>query len=309
MKKQRSNKLRPELSIIFVNYNGKAWLEKCLTSLQHLSSDQRAVIEMIVVDNGSNDGSVSWLKKQKGIRLIELSENRGFSGGNNVGIQHAEAPFILLLNTDTELPADTDLLALLKNFENPQVGIVTPKILLASGKLDHACHRGFPTPWNAAMYYSGIAKLFPRWKAVAGYRQSWKDLAQKHEVEACSGAAMIVRAEALEKVGLLDESFFMYAEDIDWCYRFAQNGYTTIYDPAVTILHHKYKSGQQTAKWETKKKTTSAFFDTMKQFMDKHYQEKYPKFVLRLSSVMIDLLKYWKLTNERMKYERTVSSK
>src|SRR5690606_37017252 len=116
----------------------------------------------------------------------------------------------LLLNTDTEFPPKTDLLSLLDNFTNAKVGIVTPKIILPSGKLDHACHRGFPTPWNAAMYYSGIGKIFPKWKLVAGYRQSWKDLSSRHEVEACSGAAMILRSEALTQVGLLDESFFMY---------------------------------------------------------------------------------------------------
>lgn len=308
MKKQPSNSLL--LSIILVNFNGWDWTEKCLDSFPNLQnwSELKTQIEVIVVDNGSRDESVKKLRKLDWITLLELPENLGFSGGNNVGIRAAQAPFILLLNTDTEFLPETNLLALLQNFSDDSVGVVTPKIVLPNGELDHACHRGFPTPWNAAWYFSGIAKLFPSFRPIAGYRQSWKDLSTKHEVDACSGAAMLVRTKNLEKVGFLDESFFMYAEDIDWCYRFAENGFKTLYDPAVTILHHKHKSGMKNSSWETKQRSTAAFFDTMKQFMWKHYTEKYPRFVLRLSSVMIDLLKYWKITSERKRYERTLSS-
>lgn len=301
MKKLRADS--PQLSVIIVNYNGWNWVEKCLHSFENLPPSQREQMQIIVVENGSTDDSLSQLQKIGGIQLIVSEENRGFSAGNNLGIQQATAPYIMLLNSDTEFLPNTDLFQLLENFSDPKVGIVTPRINLADGTLDHACHRGFPTPWNAAWYFSGVAKLFPKWKFIAGYRQSWKDLTTKHEVDACSGAAMIVRASTLPEIGLLDEEFFMYAEDIDWCYRFAQQGYKTLYDPSVVILHHKHKSGLKNSSWETKERTTSAFFDTMKQFMDKHYQEKYPKFVLRLSSVMIDILKYWKLTSERKRYE------
>lgn len=308
MKKQPSSSL--QISIILVNFNGWNWTQKCLESFQNLHNwdEVQRQIEVIVVDNGSQDELVKELRTVDWITLIELPENVGFSAGNNVGMRAAQAPYVMLLNTDTEFSPNTDLHSLLDNFSKTEVGVVTPKIVLPTGELDHACHRGFPTPWNAAWYFSGVAKLFPKFRPVAGYRQSWKDLGTKHEVEACSGAAMIVRSEYLDKVGLLDEAFFMYAEDIDWCYRFAENGFKTIYDPSVTILHHKHKSGMKNASWETKERSTHAFFDTMKQFMWKHYTNRYPTFVLRLSSVMIDLLKYWKITSERKRYERTISS-
>lgn len=295
----------PRLSIIVLNYNGWDWTKKCLDSLQNIVEKDQ--VEVIVVDNASTDDSLQHLRKYPGIQLVEAAQNRGFSAGNNLGIQYAQAPFIMLLNSDAEIRPNTKLLTLLDNFSDPRVGIVTPRIELPTGELDHACHRGFPTPWNAACYYSGVGTLFPRFRLVAGYRQSWKDFSTIHTVDACSGAAMIVRQSALPAVGLLDEDFFMYAEDIDWCYRFAELGYSTLYDPTVIIIHHKHKSGLSTSSWETKERSISAFFDTMKQFMNKHYQRRYPRFVLRLSSAMIDLLKYWKLTSERKKYERAAS--
>lgn len=297
---------KPRLSIILLNYGNSKWLEKCLHSfhnLEHWTVNGPEDIEVIVVDNGSKPSPLAELsQKFPWIKTIQNEKNLGFAGGNNVGIKQATAPFVMLLNSDTEFKQNTDLLALLEKFSDEKLAVVTPRLELTNGQLDPACHRGFPTPWNALMYYSGVAKLFPQAKWAAGYHLSWLDLKKAHEIEACSGAAMIVRQAAIAEVGVLDEDFFMYAEDIDWCYRFAQAGWKTLYDPEVTIIHHKYKSGQQTANWETKSKTISAFYDTMKQFMDKHYRRKYPRVILFLSFVMIDVLKKWKMHYERKQY-------
>jgi GT2 family glycosyltransferase len=305
MKKPLAN-TNPQLSIILLNFNGWEWVEKCLHSFHNLEEwqdNQPASMEVILIDNASKeDRTPSLLEQFPWLRVKKLSQNGGFAAGNNAGILMAQAPFVMLLNTDTEFFPQTPLLALLDNFKDESVAVVTPKIVLSNGQLDHACHRGFPTPWNAACYYSGLARLFPRWKLVAGYLQSWKSLEERHQVEACSGAAMIVRQSAIQEVGLLDEDFFMYAEDIDWCYRFAQSGWKTIFDPRVTVRHHKYKSGQGQVDWAIKSRTIAAFYDTMKQFMNKHYQHKYPRVVLFVSFVMIEILKKWKLHNERKKY-------
>jgi len=124
---------------------------------------------------------------------------------------------------------------------NPNVAVTTPKVLLASGKLDPASHRGEPTPWASLSYFSGLAKAFPKSKLFAQYHQTYQSLDQVHPIDACSGAAMMVRTAAMEKVGYLDERFFMYAEDLDWCKRFRDHGYQVIYIPEATVVHHKYK--------------------------------------------------------------------
>ncbi|MCD8485110.1 glycosyltransferase family 2 protein [Candidatus Woesebacteria bacterium] len=301
---------KKQLSLILVSYNSWSWVEKCLASFTNVAEwdpdPKKTPLEVILVDNASSDGVLEQVKQKfPWVKTYALGENRGFSAGNNVGIQHASAPFIMLLNTDTEFPPQTNLLSLLDVFaEDPEIGVVTPRVELDSGEIDPSSHRGFPTPWNAMMYYSGLAKRFPQRKWAAGYHLSWMDLSTAHEIEACSGAAMIVRRTAMEEVGLLDESYFMYAEDIDWCYRFHLGKWKIWYDPRVVIIHHKHKSGLGKAvKWETKEKTIRAFYDTMKQFWRKFYTDRYPALIMIFVFAMIELLKYRKLQQERKHYE------
>lgn len=317
MKKQK-NKLtsklasQSRLSIIILNYNSWQWTKQCLESLANLvswdqseSPQQGPVgIEVIVVDNNSTASPLTKVNQSFPFaKTIQSDRNLGFAAGNNLGIKIARAPFVMLLNADTVFKPKTDLLALLDNLKKDQVGVVTPRIELSDGQLDHACHRGFPTPWNSAMYFSGLAKRFPKVKWLGGYQLSWQDLSQAHQIDACSGAAMIVRAQALKEVGLLDEDYFMYAEDIDWCYRFKQAGYQVWYDPQVTVIHFKHKTGLKNQEWKTRKRTINAFYDTMIQFMQKNYQGRYPWLVLQGSFVMIKLLKILKIWQERTQYE------
>jgi len=303
---------KKKLSIVLVSFNSWGWVEKCLHSFRNLhgwsEDSQKSPFEVILVDNASTDGVVSKVQKQfPWVKTYELKQNRGFAAGNNQGIQQASAPVVMLLNTDTEFPPDTDLLSLLQVFDHhSDIAVVTPRVILADGSLDAASHRGFPTPWNALMYYSGVANRFPRWRWTAGYHLSWKDLDTAHEIHACSGAAMLVRQEAIARVGLLDEAYFMYAEDIDWCYRFHEAKWRVWYDPSVTVIHHKYKSGiGSMVSWETKEKTIRAFYDTMKQYWRKFYTDRYPALVMIFVFAMIELLKYRKLQKERKHYENT----
>ncbi len=290
-----------DLSIIILNYNGKAWLEKLLPSLQSYWLNQTTFeTEVVVVDNASTDGSVTYLEKQKDVRLICSDRNGGFAYGNNLAIRNNAARYLMLLNSDTEfLPSASNLDVLIQFMnETPSAGIITPLLLLDNGKPDPACHRGEPTPWAAFTYFSGLERLFPKSRWFGQYHQTYKLINATeapcsnqsnpatnsrefatgiHDIDACTGAALLVRNEAVLKVGMLDERFFMYAEDLDWCKRFREAGYRVVFHPGVTLLHHKYRSGLANKNEKIKNDTRKWFYDTMLQYYDKHYQNEYPR--------------------------------
>ena len=281
-----------DLSIIILNYNGKAWLEKLLPSLQSNWLNQtKFETEVVVVDNASTDDSVAFVEMQNGVRLICSDRNGGFAFGNNLAIRNNAAKYLMLLNSDTEfLPSVSNLDVLVEYMnEMPSAGIITPLLLLDNGKLDPACHRGEPTPWAAFTYFSGLERLFPKSRWFGQYHQTYKPLDTIHDIDACTGAALLFRKEALSKVGLLDEQFFMYAEDIDWCKRFREAGYRVVFHPGVTILHHKYKSGLANKDEKIKDDTRNWFYDTMLQYYDKHYQNKYPRWLRWVLKTVIAL--------------------
>lgn len=268
-----------DLSIIILNYNGKAWLEKLLPSLRSNWLDQtRLETEVVVVDNASTDDSVAYLETLSGIRLICSNKNGGFAYGNNLAIRNNPSRYLMLLNSDTEfLPSVSNLDVLVDYMgATPSAGIITPLLLLDSGKPDPACHRGEPTPWAAFTYFSGLERLFPKSRWFGQYHQSYRSMDTIHDIDACSGAALLIRNEALSKVGMLDEQFFMYAEDIDWCKRFREAGYRVVYHPGVRLVHHKYRSGLANKDDKVKNETRKWFYDTMLQYYDKHYKNRYP---------------------------------
>lgn len=282
-----------DLSIIILNYNGKAWLEKLLPSLQSNWLNMTTFeTEVVVVDNASTDDSVAFVEKQKDVRLICSDRNGGFAYGNNLAIRNNSAKYLMLLNSDTEfLPLASNLDVLIKYMdETPSTGLITPMLLLDNGKLDPACHRGEPTPWAAFTYFSGLERLFPKSRWFGQYHQTYKLLECAnptansgeyapgiHDIDACTGAALLVRNEAVLKVGLLDERFFMYAEDLDWCKRFREAGYRVVFHPGVKLVHHKYRSGLANKDEKIKNNTRKWFYDTMLQYYDKHYKNKYPR--------------------------------
>jgi GT2 family glycosyltransferase len=268
-----------DLSIIILNYNGKAWLERLLPSLQMYWLHQtRYQTEVVVVDNASTDDSVAYVEKQSGVRLICSDRNSGFATGNNLALKNNPARYVMLLNSDTEfLPQGSNLDHLIDYMDAElKVGIVSPSLRLDSGLTDPACHRGEPTPWAAFTYFSGLERMFPRSRKFGQYHQTYLSMQTVHDIDACTGAAMLVRNEALSKVGLLDERFFMYAEDIDWCKRFREAGYRVVYHPEVTLIHHKYQSGLGNSDEKIKKDTRKWFYNTMLQYYDKHYKKRYP---------------------------------
>ncbi len=271
-----------KLTLIILNYNSKFWLNKCLSSIkEHYLNKTDSLIKTVVVDNNSSDSSLKMIAEEfKWVEVISLNSNVGFSAGNNVALRQAESEYVMLLNSDTEFIPQSNLDYLLSFMdENQKAGIISPKLLLANGELDWASHRGEPTPWASFSYYLKLENLFPNSKLFGQYHQKYLDLSQPHQIDACSGAAMLIRTSYMKEVGYLDERFFMYAEDLDWCKRFREAGYQIWYNPITTVIHHKYKSGIKTQAPLTSLQTKQHFYNTMMQYFDKHYKDKYPRFV------------------------------
>lgn len=295
------------LSVIILSYNTKEFLKNCLNSVVSSDGFRKDELEIIVVDNASVDGSAEMVsKKFTRVNLIKNCKNIGFSAGNNAGIREAKGKYILLLNSDTKVQPNVlcSMIRIIEQDEN--IGAATCKLVLENGKLDPASHRGFPTPWNSFFYLMfPMEKLFPRSKLFAGYHQGWKDYSIPHEVDAISGAFFMIPRKVIERVGLLDESFFMYGEDIDWCYRIKQAGYKIIFNPKATTVHYKKQSGRgklqatsdnpsadgQAAE-NIRKRTQERFINTMGQFYMKHYADKYPTPVTWLVKTGIFIRKY-----------------
>ncbi len=259
----------PELSVIIVNYNVKDFLEQTLISvtkaLQGIDS------EIIVVDNHSNDGSVPHVRQRfPNATLIANSVNLGFAGACNQGLRAAHGRFLLLLNPDTIVQEDTFTRVLKFMEQHPDAGMVGCKILNPDGTLQLACRRSFPTPWVAFTKLSGLSQLFPKSRLFGRYNLTYLDPEQNYEVEAISGSFMMIRCEVLQDVGYLDESFFMYGEDLDWCYRVHQAGWKVRYFPGTQIIHFKGESSKR-AEFDRLK----MFYQAMSRFAKKHFHTRY----------------------------------
>lgn len=287
-----------DLSIIIVNYNAKEFLKKCLDSIFESNITN---YEVIVVDNASRDGSVDELKKfEPKIKLIVNKKNVGFSAANNRGIRKAGGRYILFLNPDTNVYPNTFKYMLNFMDKNKSAGAATCKVVLSNGKLDDASHRGFPTPWNAFCFFSGLDKIFPKSKIFGGYHMGWENLNKTHEIKACAGAFMLVRREAGEQVNWWDENYFFYGEDLDFCLELYKKGWKIYFVPKVSILHYKgISSGLKKhskhlshADLEIQKVATAARFDAMKILYKKQYMDKYPKFITWIVMKGINL-KFW----------------
>lgn len=262
-----------ELSIIVASYNTVDFLRACLASVE--SATQGLTCELIVVDNNSSDGSVSMVEREfPTVRVLRNLANEGFSKANNKALQEARGAAVLLLNPDTLVPAGT-LQRLLKVLqESPQVGVLGCRIVRPDGSLDAACKRSFPTPLSALSRFLALDRLFPRSRRFGAYRRTYEDPCGSYEVESIVGAFMLVRRTALADTGGLDEDFFMYGEDLDWCWRLRQRGYAIWYIGSVTVVHHK---GAATSR--EPQRMNWHFHRSMFLFHRKHLVNSYPFFV------------------------------
>lgn len=225
------------LEVIIVSHGAEALLRRCLSSLgQHPPGEEMRVT---VVDSGSTDSTPDMVEREfPEVRLVRCA-NIGFSAANNVALRESEAAAVLLLNPDTEVRAGALDAALARLRSNPRVGMVGVKLVTESGELDHACKRSFPTPLSALAHFTGIGRSGDAPGALGQYRATHLGDDEPGEVDAVNGAFMLCRAEAVAEVGLLDEGYWLYMEDLDWCRRFWQAGWEVFYEPAGTVLHVK----------------------------------------------------------------------
>lgn len=254
-----------DLSVIIVNYNVKHFLEQCLHSVQKAIRNIDA--EIFVVDNHSVDGSAQLItSKFPDIHFIHNHQNVGFAKANNQAIKLAKGRYILLLNPDTVVEESTFDKVLRFMDAHPEAGGLGVKMIDGKGNFLPESKRGLPTPWVAFYKMFGLSRLFPRSKRFGKYHLSYLNPDQIHEVDVLAGAFMLLRKEALNKVGLLDEAFFMYGEDIDLSYRLQLGGYKNYYFPETKIIHYK---GESTKKGSLN--YVKVFYYAMVIFARKHF--------------------------------------
>lgn len=278
-----------DLGIVIVNWNTRDLLKRCLETV--CASEGDFSYHVVVVDNASSDGSAAMVREtfpsdQYPITVIASELNGGFSYGNNLGLRHlgyddapdgkagqisADAPrYALLLNPDTEVPSDALYNMVMFMDSRPEIGIAGPKLVLPDGSLDKACRRSFPTPVISFYHFSGLARRFPDSPRFARYNMTFVDPDQEIEVDSVVGAYMQVRREAIADVGLLDETFFMYGEDLDWALRVKNAGWTVIYHPQVTVKHVKRAASRRSTKAQFE------FYRAMLIFYRKHFRKTTP---------------------------------
>lgn len=265
-----------DLSIIIVSYNTKELLKQTIQSVIDNAKDIK--YEIFVTDNASSDGSVLMVKEDyPQVKLIESKDNLGFPKGNNVAIKKAVGKYILLLNSDTKVVGNCLQNCVRYMDSNSQIGALGCKVELPSGKLDHACKRGFPTPEASLYYLLKLNKLFPDKKKFGKYTMSYVKDDEIAAVDSLMGAFMMIPKKVVDEVGMLDEEFFMYGEDIDWCFRIKKAGYEVLYYPVEKIIHYKGSSSKK-----KRAKTTYEFHRAMILFYNKHYKRDNNIFVTAL---------------------------
>lgn len=257
-----------KLSVIIVNYNVRHFLEQCLFSV--FKATEKIEVEIFVVDNHSVDGSCAMIKEKfPVVGLIENKVNTGFAKANNQALKLAAGKYILLLNPDTVVEEDTFIKVIDFMDSHPDAGGLGVKMIDGKGNFLPESKRGFPTPATAFYKMSGLSRIFSRSRIFNKYHLGFLDKDEINQVEILSGAFMLLRKETLDKTGFLDESFFMYGEDIDLSYRIIQSGYKNYYFPGTTIIHYK---GESTKKGSVN--YVRMFYNAMAIFAKKHFTGK-----------------------------------
>ena len=303
----------PSLAVVILNYNRADLLADCLESIY--AAPTRCALAIWVVDNASSDGSAAMVRARfPQAHMIESPVNGGFSYGNNLALREllqisdcrfqistANVPsaignrqsaipnpqspipnYTMLLNNDTIVPAGA-LDGLVDYLEaHPEVGAVGPKLILPDGSLDLACRRSFPTPEVSFYRMLGLSRLFPKSPRFARYNMTYLDPDVETEVDALVGACMLLRSAVVREVGLLDEQFFMYGEDLDWAYRIKQYGWRIAYYPRVVVYHYKRAASTRRAI-----PSIRAFYDAMRIFHRKHYAATTPAAINTLIEIGI----------------------
>ncbi len=253
-----------QFDVCIVTWRSRDLLRTCLASV----TGQPGVSEIIVVDNASDDGTVDMVRAEfPAVRLIANAENRGFAAGNNQAIGAGTSPFILLLNPDTEVQPGA-LEALRQRLsEDPRAGAVAAQLLLPDGSVQLSC-RSFPEPSALLWEITGLARLFPRSPIFGRYRMAYLDPTTGSEVDQPMFSALALRRAALDDVGIFDEAFPLYFNDVDLAYRLRQGGWSIILEPAAKVVHHY----GQSSTWQVRFPTILESHRSLIRFYRKHYR-------------------------------------
>ena len=287
-----------DLSIIIVSFNTAPITIRCLKSLRANFNKYPLNYEVIVVDNGSTDGSPEAIEELKkswpNLKLFLSKKNLGFGKGNNLGLKTARGKYILYLNSDA-IVNDLDFKDLINLFEmRKELGAVTVKVVLSNGKIDPASHRGFPNPWSSLTYFLGLEKLFRPVPVLNNFFGRYHlvnlNLDTIHEIDVPTGAFFMAPKTIIKKIGGFDPAYFAYGEDVELAYRIKEMGFKILYYPLWSVLHLKSVSGLK-KKTDPKLRTKILyhFYNAMKIFYRKHYEKKYPWVLNQLIYLAIDL--------------------
>ena len=261
-----------DLSIIIINHNTKALTAQAIQSI--FDTNPQIAYEIIVVDN-SNLAEETYTEKQAGVTILSNVDNKGFAHGCNTGAAIAQGEYLLFLNSDTIMQPDTLDASVAYMREHTNIGALGVQVVLPDGSLDHACKRGFPTPWNALCYFSHLDRLFPKAALFNGYRLNHLNRSEIHHVDVITGAYMMMPAKLYQELSGFDETYFMYGEDIDLCWRIKAAGYDIVYYAPVTCLHLKGQSGRASQNAVVQ----YHFYNAMLIFYDRYYVGRYPRWL------------------------------
>ena len=252
-----------KISVVIVNYNVKYYVGQCIDSVRRALRGIDS--EIIVVDNHSRDGSVDYLSKIEGVRIIESGHNLGFSKANNIAIRQSTAEYVLMLNPDTIVAEDAIRMIIDFADSHPQAGGIGVRMHNDWGTTARESRRGLPSPMTSFYKMTGLSKRLPQHRKFGRYYMGWLPWDSPSRIEVVSGACFLVRRKALDEVGLMDEDYFMYGEDIDLSYRLLKGGWENWFVPA-DIIHYKGESTQKTSF-----NYVHVFYNAMLIFMRKHY--------------------------------------
>ena len=262
----------PLVSVLVVSYNVR---DLRLEARETLFQSGDVELEVVVVDHASADGSAAAVAERfPHVRVIRMQSNVGFGRANNAGLSQCTGRYILLLNPDVKV--SPECIARMADFllVRSEAGAVSPRLMRPDGNLDLAARRSFPTPSVAMYRILGLSRMFPRSRRFGRYNMGHVSASEVHEIDSGTGACLLIRRAAIERVGFVDPDYFMYGEDLDLCFRIKEGGWKVYYLPSAVALHLKGESSRQATQrmlWE--------FHSAMWTFHDKHYADDLPAFI------------------------------
>jgi N-acetylglucosaminyl-diphospho-decaprenol L-rhamnosyltransferase len=284
----------PQVSVVIVHYETPQLLKRCLAAVR--AAGGSLAVNTFVVDNASRDLNLASVEALlPGVQVVANERNVGFAVAANQGLRLATGRYLLLINADTLLAPDTLSAMVAYMDEHADVGCATARLVMEDGRLDLACRRSFPTPVRSFYRLTLLSRLFPRSRRFGQYNLTYLDEHVEAEIDSPCGAFMFVRQEVIEQVGLLDERYFMYGEDLDWAYRMKAAGWRIMYTPITTVIHLKRASSRK-----SRSRTIRAFYDAMRIFYREHYERSYPRWLSWIIYRAIDVREALELTANRL---------